>query len=116
VIGVPLLTGAAAWLGAYLLDRVLREVEDRAVAHVRDTVHGCRCMWCPAEYEVTRRPGEAPPDEPPPGWLESRRWPGLYWCCQRCWAEHLRFDDTVGVPAGEAWDELLEADAADLGD
>jgi hypothetical protein len=108
VIPVVVIDGAATWFGAWLLDRLLREVEDRASAPLPTASFDCRCIWCNAMHVVERPVGAGPPTEPPPGWLESRRWPGFYWCSLRCWSEAFRDDAGHGYPAGDDWDASLE--------
>lgn len=105
---------AASWLAAWLLERVLGEVEAKATAGVRDTEYTARCWWCGKVHAELRIPGTGDPDWPPPDWLSSGAYPDSdrAWCSLRCWAEHSKFDPSVGSPGGPDWDAMLDADQA----
>lgn len=108
--------GVLAWIGAWVLDRFLRELEDRATDHVRDEVFTTSCCWCGRTHSEVRHPGDPAPTGAPAGpgwaWLESRRSDGNgpFWCSRRCWEADLAVNASAGFPAGPDWDECLAPD------
>lgn len=111
---LPLLAlDGAHWFALWLLDRVLREVEEHPTPRTRETEYVARCWWCGKEHVVYRPEGDGPPDDPPKGWLLGRvaNHPSApFWCSRRCWSEDFERHPAIGYPVGDAWDAALDAD------